>query len=236
MRSYSTMLAGLRDLVNNPTPRVPVLLCLDTSGSMSGEPIAELNAAVRQFLDELRSDDLTLYSAETAVVTFDSAAKCVADFSTVDRLTVDELCAWGLTAMGEGLTLGLDMLDRRKSQYKSTGVDYYQPILVVMSDGAPNGDPAVLAKAVERIRLLVGARKLSTVAVGIGNEADLEMLAKVSPAHRPVRISGTQFREFFAWLSQSVSSVSASLPGDEPELDLSALEALEQSAWENSSL
>ena len=27
------------DLVNNPTTRVPVCLCLDTSGSMDGDPI-----------------------------------------------------------------------------------------------------------------------------------------------------------------------------------------------------
>lgn len=236
MKSYSTMLAGLRELVDNPTPRVPVLLCLDTSSSMLGDPIRELNAGVQQFLNELKSDDLTLYSAETAVVTFASDANCVADFNTVDRLHVGELDANGYTAMGEGLTLGLDLLERRKNQYKSTGVDYYQPILVVMSDGAPNGDPAVFAKAAARIRTLVDARRLSVVAVGVGDDADMDMLAKISPKQRPVRISGVQFREFFAWLSQSVSGVSASLPGDEPDMDLSALEALEQSAWEDSSL
>lgn len=43
MMNYNAMLSGLRDLVDNPTPRVPVLLCLDTSGSMMGAPIHELN-------------------------------------------------------------------------------------------------------------------------------------------------------------------------------------------------
>ena len=36
---YNTMLAGLRELVDNPTPRVPVGLCLDVSSSMYGQPI-----------------------------------------------------------------------------------------------------------------------------------------------------------------------------------------------------
>ena len=36
MNNYDTMLAGLKDLVDNPTPRVPVALCLDVSGSMTG--------------------------------------------------------------------------------------------------------------------------------------------------------------------------------------------------------
>lgn len=225
------MLAGLRDLVYNPTPRVPVALCLDVSGSMSGDPIRELNAGVQQYLQEMRADDLTLSSAETAVVTFDEEADCVADFNTADRLQVPELESGGCTYMGEGLTLALDLLEKRKDQYKATGVDYYQPILVVMSDGNPNGVPSVLKEATRRIHDLVNARRLTVVAVGIGADADMAALASLSPRQRPVRLGEMQFREFFAWLSRSVASVSASLPGDEPALDMADLQALEAEPW-----
>lgn len=51
--------------------------------------------------------------------------------------------AEGMTCMGEGLSLALDLLEKRKTKYKATGVDYYQPILVVMSDGLPNGNRRV---------------------------------------------------------------------------------------------
>ena len=74
MMNYNAMLSGLRDLVDNPTPRVPVLLCLDTSGSMMGAPIHELNLGVQQYMAEMKSDDLTRCSAETAVVSFDDSA------------------------------------------------------------------------------------------------------------------------------------------------------------------
>ena len=67
--NYNAMLSGLRDLVDNPTPRVPVLLCLDTSGSMMGAPIHELNLGVQQYMAEMKSDDLTRCSAETTVLT-----------------------------------------------------------------------------------------------------------------------------------------------------------------------
>ena len=53
MMNYNAMLSGLRDLVDNPTPRVPVLLCLDTSGSMMGAPIHELNLGVQQYMAEM---------------------------------------------------------------------------------------------------------------------------------------------------------------------------------------
>lgn len=232
---YNTMLAGLRELVDNPTPRVPVGLCLDVSSSMYGQPIEELNAGLRQFLDELRKDELTCTSAETAVVTFGSSAQCVADFATADQIQVEPLEANGLTYMGEGLTMALDLLEQRKERYKAAGVDYYQPILVVMSDGCPNGDPKVLREAAQRICQMVEARRLTVVAVGIGEGADMEQLRRIS-GRKAVRLQGLQFREFFAWLSRSVSVVSDSIPGAEPEPDLAELQALAAQPWPEDAL
>lgn len=97
MMNYNAMLSGLRDLVDNPTPRVPVLLCLDTSGSMVGDPIRELNLGVQQFLTEMKGNDLTRCSAETAVVAFNDSASCVADFGTADKLLVPEMEAEAMT-------------------------------------------------------------------------------------------------------------------------------------------
>ena len=35
--------------VDNPEPRCPCVLLLDTSGSMQGQPISQLNAGLKQF-------------------------------------------------------------------------------------------------------------------------------------------------------------------------------------------
>ena len=63
-------LLRIEDLVNNPTARVPVCLCLDVSGSMDGEPIRELNDGVRMFYDAIREDETALYAAEVCIITF----------------------------------------------------------------------------------------------------------------------------------------------------------------------
>ena len=42
------------EFADNPEPRCPVILVLDTSGSMAGEPIKELNEGLRSFGDALR--------------------------------------------------------------------------------------------------------------------------------------------------------------------------------------
>ena len=41
------------DLFNNPVPRVPIALVLDTSSSMTGAPIDELNSGVKMFYEEI---------------------------------------------------------------------------------------------------------------------------------------------------------------------------------------
>lgn len=228
--NYNTMLTNLKDLVDNPTPRIPVALCLDVSGSMFGKPMEELNTGVTRYLEEVRKDELALSSAETALVTFGDTAQRIADFDTADRLRPPVLEADGITDMGAGLALALDLLEQRKKAYQSAGVDYYQPILVVMSDGAPNGDPRVLKAAVARIQEQLDRRKLTVVAVGLGPDADLEMLSRLS-RRQAVRLSGTRFREFFLWLSRSVASVSATLPGEETSLNLDAPQALSAEPW-----
>ena len=58
------------DLIENPTPRVPITLCLDTSYSMSGEPINELMEGVKLFYESVYNDEIARYSAEISIVTF----------------------------------------------------------------------------------------------------------------------------------------------------------------------
>ncbi len=61
---------GTDSFADNPEPRCPCLLLLDTSGSMSGAPIAELNAGIQAFKDELIADEIAIKRVEVAVVTF----------------------------------------------------------------------------------------------------------------------------------------------------------------------
>ena len=58
------------DFVANPEPRCPCLLLLDTSGSMHGRPIEELNAGLRVFKEELASDAMAMQRVEVALITF----------------------------------------------------------------------------------------------------------------------------------------------------------------------
>lgn len=246
----SNMLFRVEDLVNNPTPRVPICLCLDTSGSMgavegecvpTGETvfedgrtwnivtggtsrIQELQKGVELFYDAIREDEVAVYSAEICIVTFNSKPNCVMDFANIERQTdIPQLEAVGDTAMGEGVNLALDLLEKRKQEYKDKGVDYYQPWLVLMTDGVPNGSENEMSKAVARTVEMVNNRKLTVFPIAIGDESDISALSKFSPKRPPLKLQGLKFREFFAWLSQSVSKTSQSTPGETIKLDLDGI-------------
>lgn len=213
------------DLIENPTPRVPVALCIDTSGSMGGAPIRELVMGVNQFYDAIEEDDDAHDAAEVCIVEFNSGAEVIQEFASIERLErISSIRPWGGTSMGEGINLALDTLEARKRMYSDNGVLYYQPWLVLMTDGAPNGSRAELERAVERVTDLIGNRKLTIFPIGIGASADMDVLARFSPTKPPLRLQGLSFREFFEWLSKSVARVSQSSPGaTPPKLDLAGL-------------
>lgn len=220
----SDNLLRIEDLVNNPTARIPVCLCLDVSGSMSGERIDELNRGIELFYDAIKDDEVALYSAEISIVTFDDKATQLVDFASLElQPTPPKLTANGLTYMGEGVNLALDLLEQRKKEYQDKGVDYYQPWLVLMTDGEPNGDASEFSRAVSRTISLIDNKKLTIFPIGIGSDANLNILAKFSPNKPPLRLQGLKFKEFFTWLSQSVSKVSQSSPGEQVTLDTDAI-------------
>lgn len=198
------------DLIENPTARCACALVLDTSGSMGGAPIDELNAGVAQFIDEVRGDDFASYAVEVGVFTFGGDVREVLPFTPAYQIRdYTPLGATGGTPMGEAVELAIERLARRKAEYKKAGVSYYQPWLVLMSDGAPTDE---WQAAAQRLRRMAEERKVAVLAVGIGADASVEILGQFST--RPAKaLAGMKFREFFQWLSQSMERVSQSTPG-----------------------
>src|SRR5436305_1712261 len=111
---------------DNPEPRCPCLLLLDTSGSMQGEPLRQLNDGIRFLKEDLMTDALAAKRVEVGIVTF-GPVDLKQEFTTVDTFMPSELQATGDTPMGAAIVRGLELLRDRKSVYKSNGISYYRP-------------------------------------------------------------------------------------------------------------
>lgn len=197
------------EFAENPEPRCPVVLLLDTSGSMSGSSIEELNRGVRTFWEEVASDTLAAKRVEVAVVTFGPVA-IKQNFGSVTQVGAPELIADGGTPIGEAVVRACSLLQERKRLYKDNGITYFRPWIILITDGAPTDD---ISNAIEAIRRGEEEKALAFFAIGVSS-ANMEVLATLSQKRQPLKLRGLMFREFFLWLSASVSSVSHSTPGD----------------------
>ncbi|WP_437187813.1 vWA domain-containing protein [Planctomicrobium sp. SH668] len=226
------------EFAENPDPRVPCVLLLDTSGSMAevvdcysqetGETgmqdgrlynvvsggttrIDLLNEGLVTLKETLAADSLASRRAEIAIVTFGGTVTTVQDFVTAENFQPPRLQTSGSTPMGQAIFAGLDMIARRKATYRSAGVSYYRPWIFLITDGGPDhGDPWKSAAAQVKQGEASKSFAFFTVAV---EGANMDVLAQIS-TRPPAKLKGVNFREMFLWLSQSMQAVSQSSPGD----------------------
>jgi uncharacterized protein YegL len=188
----------------NPEPRCPCVLVLDTSGSMEGRPLTQLNAGYQTLLTELLEDALAAKRVELAVVTF-GPVKLVQDFETPDMIAANDLDVTGDTPMGEAIEFAIDLVKQRKDVYREAGIAYYRPWIFVITDGSPTDSWKAAARAVKEGE---ASNAFSLFAVGVEG-ADMETLKQIA-VREPIRLKGLRFAELFRWLSNSLKSVSRS--------------------------
>jgi uncharacterized protein YegL len=197
------------EFAENPEPRCPCVLLLDTSGSMEGAAIEALNQGLLSFKDELVKNSLASRRVEVAIVTFDSTINVVQDFVTADLFNPPILTAQGLTNMGGGINKALDIIAERKAQYRSNGIAYYRPWVFLITDGEPQGElDYVVEQAAQRVQTDEANKRVAFFTVGVEN-ANITRLSKIS-VRTPLKLKGLNFVEMFVWLSASMSAISHS--------------------------
>lgn len=207
----------MSDLINNPLPRCATILALDVSGSMDGDPIKQLKAGALKFIRTVKEDDIASASLELAIVLFGGDnAKLLVPFTNLsdDNVNWHEIIsnidAEGSTPMGEAVELSLNLLEKRKEEYKNNGVSYYQPWFVMITDGEPTDED--WEKAASRLYNAEQNKRVFPMVVGT-KDADFYNLEKF--VSEPIQLEGLKFQEFFSWLSASMSRVSTSAVGEE---------------------
>ncbi|WP_237152373.1 vWA domain-containing protein [Oryzibacter oryziterrae] len=195
----------------NQEDRCPVVLLLDVSGSMFDDgKIDRLNEGLISFKNEIMSDPITSLRVEVSIITFGGSVNVVHEFSSAELINLPPLQAMGATPLGEAVDAALAEIEHRKAEYRTNGINYYRPWIWILTDGAPTDDD--WQSAAERAREAEANRKATVFCVGIGRDANLQVLAEFS-SRPPLRLEGLQFREMFKWLSGSLAKVSQAKAG-----------------------
>jgi len=196
----------------NAEPRCPCILLLDTSYSMSGNPMQELNQGLKIFKDELMADSMATKRVEIAIITF-GPVQITTEFQTADNFQPPSLSATGDTPMGGAIEKAIEILKQRKDLYKQNGISFYRPWIFLITDGSPTDQWFNAANSIK-----MGEESKSFMFFSVGVEgANLDILRKIS-VREPLKLKGLRFRDLFSWLSNSLGSVSRSKQGDEVPL------------------
>lgn len=132
-------MSELKDFVYQTARTLPVILLLDTSGSMSeNSKIDVMNSAVRDMLKNFKRFSNTVASISVAIITFGgTSAKVHLPITAMEELNLDafqDMTANGSTPMGDAITKAKEIIED-KEQIPSRA---YRPTVVLVSDGMPN--------------------------------------------------------------------------------------------------
>lgn len=199
-------------IVNANEPHMALLFLLDTSGSMTGMPIEELNAGINRFKKQVCEDEKTKSVLDVAIIEFNSNWKVVQDFVPVEYMKEVNLEAGGSTYLQKPLGKAIEMVDERSRFYRRSGSEPYKPWIVLISDGEPFDNPEELASTINE---MVSKEKLAFWSLAVPG-ANTELLHKLS-GKRVLNLEEYDFKGFFDWVNKSMRAVSTSSPGEKPK-------------------
>lgn len=193
------------------------VLVIDTSFSMGGSKISQLNKGLKDFYNDISTDSTTANRLEISIITFDSTIDCIQDPALIENFNMPSLSVNGSTRLVDGVREGLSKLDSRKKWYKDTGQPYYRPWVILMTDGEPDEGQDVDGLSVD-IQRRVDGKEMIFFAVGVQG-ANMSTLNKLSSNQMPpAPLDGLKFSEFFKWLSASMSTITSSNDGQQVDL------------------
>ena len=188
------------------------VLVVDTSGSMSGEPINQLNRGIQEFQQEVIADFIASQRLEVSIVTFGSSVSCIQEPDLVNNFKMPVLSTNGTTKLVDGVQLAINIVENRKRWYKETGQNYYRPMIVLITDGEPDEDQDLLGLSYE-VSGKVDSKSFTFYSLGVKgyNHRKLSQICSSPP---PLPLDGYKFSEFFKWLSNSIGIITKSTEGE----------------------
>lgn len=193
------------EAVVNYEQKVCLCLVLDTSGSMMGAAINELNAGLALLKQEIVNDPVAKNRLEVAIVTFGDTAKTAMSPQLIAEATVPILTANGGTPFIDGVNQAIDLVTQRKKYYAQNGIPYFRPMIVVITDGEPSDEtPDRKTALIERLTAGYNNKNFEFFGIGVQGYRKATLDAYCIGERKSAELKGFNFQNLFKWLSTSV--------------------------------
>jgi len=179
--------------------RLPVYLLLDTSGSMSGEPIEAVKNGVQIMVSSLRQNPQAIETAFISIITFDSSARQIIPLTDLASFQMMDIRATGTTALGDALKLVATCIDNEVAKTTTENKGDWKPLVFIMTDGVPTDDwESGLNEFNKR-------KTAFTVACAAGSGADTTVLRQITQNVVSLDTAdGHSIAKFFQWVTASI--------------------------------
>ena len=171
------MTQSVSGLLNNePIARKTLTLfyLIDTSGSMDGDKIGQVNTIMEEVIPELRDVGGADSDVRMAVMTYDTDVRWMYDEPlSIEEIRWTRLSASGWTDLGAALE-ELDSKLSREGFMKSASVSF-APVIFLLSDGYPNDG---YETHLEKLKTNKWFKYALKIAVAIGTDASVSTLSE----------------------------------------------------------
>lgn len=184
-----------------PRP-LPVVLLLDTSGSMlKDDKIEVLNDSVREMIAALKDADARTGSIRLSVIAFGGpTAQTVIAHAPIAEVEFTTLQAGGRTPLGRAFARAEELVNDLEALPSNS----HRPTIALVSDGLPNRDDD-WRDQLERLIAHNRGAKATRFALGVGDDADRDMLAAFSGGLVHRAGDASKIRTFLQFVTMTVT-------------------------------
>ena len=182
-----------------------IFFVIDTSGSMKGKKMGELNTVMEELIPEIRRVGEADTDVKLAVLTFSTDVKWMyAEPVSIEDFEWARLNAEGVTAMGEAFK-ELSARMSRTGFLNSPSLSF-APVIFLMTDGYPSDDYRAGLQVLQSNSWYKYGLK---AALGIGNEANDDVLAEFTGSPDTVvhAYSGGQLAQMIKIVAVTASQI-----------------------------
>lgn len=169
---------------------------------MLGEPIEAVKNGVQVMMSLLRQNPQAIETAYLSVITFGSSAQQVVPLTDLASFQMVDLQPGGTTALGAGLRLLSECMDREITKTTMQQKGDWKPLVFIMTDGIPTDDWQ------SGMREFQKHKTAYTVACAAGSGADAHVLQQISKIVVSIDTDMHSITKFFEWVTASIGVAS----------------------------